>query len=365
MMTFLLSGCWDFQRMRDRMFISGIAIDKKEDGYIVGVESLNLHSGGGTSQQQSNQNESKITIERVNYPSIEIPLHSLQTKVKGEPFYSDLQVLIIGKKQAEDGISSIISHFLRDPDMRRTTPVVFTENPIDLIKVKQKDQRFVSTYIKELIKLTEGSGRTITSDIGKVSRAIHENTIEFIPNIKVGKNIHGIKTSGTSILKEGKIVGNLSEQETIIVAYLKENVEAGSLHMDCPQSGKGSVSMDMIHAASSLQPKVKNGTLIIGGNLKAKGYLAEYTCGDGRIQGKTTLNKLENEFTEILSKDVNEKLAAIYKRTGEDILNLKSIFEKDHPQTWEKIKPRYTDMVKSPIIDIKVSVDLILKGTES
>ncbi len=364
-MVFLLSGCWDFQRMRDRMFISGIAIDKEDDGYIVGLESLNLRSKSGTSQQQGNGNEAKITIEKVNYPSIEIPLHSVQTKVNGDPFYPNIQVLIIGKKQAEDGISGIISHFLRDPDMRRTTPVVLAENPIELLKVKQEDQRFVSEYIKELIKLTEETGRTITTDIGSVSRAIHENNIEFIPNIKIGGNKHEMEVNGASILKKGKIVGNLSEYDTIIVAYLKENVESGSLRMDCPQSGKGSVSMDMIHITSSLQPKVKNGVLIIGGSLKVKGYLSEYTCGDGSIQGNTTLNKLENEFTEILSKDVNEKLATIYKRTGEDVLNLKSIFEKDHPKTWEKIKPGFTDMVKSPIIDIKVSVDLILKGTES
>ncbi|WP_035193911.1 Ger(x)C family spore germination protein [Schinkia azotoformans] len=365
MMTFLLSGCWDFQRMRDRMFISGIAVDKEDDGYIVGVESLNLHSGGGAGQQQGNENESKVTIEKVNYPSIEIPLHSLQTKVNGDPFYSNIQVLIIGKRQAEDGIAGIISHFLRDPDMRRTTPVVFSENPIDLMKVKQKDQRFVSEYIKELIKLTEETGRTITTDIGSISRAIHENNIEFIPNIKIQKNKHEMEVNGTSLLKKGKIVGSLNEHETTIVAYLKENTESGSLHMDCPQSGNGSVSMDMIHTSSSLKPRVENGDLIIGGHLKAKGYLAEYTCGDGSIQGKTTLNKLENEFTEILKKDVYEKLATIYKRTGEDVLNLQSIFEKDHPKTWEKIKPEFANMVKSPIIDINVSVDLILKGTES
>lgn len=364
-MILLLSGCWDFQRMRDRMFISGIAVDKEDDGYIVGLESLNLHSGGGSNQQQGNGNEAKITIEKVNYPSIEIPLHSVQIKVNGEPFYSNIQVLIIGKKQAEDGIAGIISHFLRDPDMRRTTPVVFTENPIDLIKVKQKDQRFVSEYIKELITLTEETGRTITTDIGSVSRAIHENNIEFVPNIKIGNNNEEIEVNGTSILKEGKLAGSLSEQDTIIVAYLKENVESGSLHMNCPPSGKGSVSMDITHITPNLQPKVKNGVLIIGGSLKVKGYLAEYTCGDGSIQGQTTLNTLENKFTETLSKDVNKKVAAIYKRTGEDVLNLKSIFEKDHPQTWGKIKSEFPDMVKSPIIDIKVSVDLKLKGTES
>lgn len=364
MITLLLSGCWDFQRMRDRMLISGIAIEKEDEGYIVGIESLNLLSGGPTSQQQGGGQEAKVTIEKVNYPSIEVPLHSVQTKVIGEPFYSNIQILIIGKKQAEEGISGIISHFLRDPDMRRTTPVVFAENPIDILKVKQKDERFVANYIKQIITLTEGTGRTITTDIGDVSRAIHENNIDLIPNIKLGKNKQDIEVSGVSILKKGKVVGHLSEKESIIVAFMKEIVESGSLRMDCPEAGTGSVSMDIVHTSSSLKPKVSEGNLIIGGNLKAKGYLAEYTCGDGSLKG-TTLNSLEKDFTELLQKNVQTQLSAIYERTGEDVLNVKSILKKNNPDEWETVKSEYEGMVKSPIIDVKVSVDLILKGTET
>ncbi|WP_458414844.1 Ger(x)C family spore germination protein [Schinkia sp. CFF1] len=364
LITFLLSGCWDFQRIRNRMFISGIAIEKEDKGYIVGIESLNLQSGGPIGQQQGGGQQAKVTIKKVNYPSIEMPLHSVQTKVIGEPFYSNIQILIIGKKQAEEGIAGIISHFLRDPDMRRTTPVVLAENPIDILKVRQKDERFISHYIKKIITLTEGTGRTIATDIGGVSRAIHENNINLIPYIKLGKNKQDIEVSGVSVLKKGKVVGHLSEKESIVVAFIQEIVESGSLRMDCPDTGSGSVSMDIIHTSTSLKPKVSNGNLIIGGNVKAKGYLAEYTCGDGNLKG-TTLHRLEKDFTKLLQNNVQTQLSAIYEKTGEDVLNVKSILKKNNPDEWEKIKSEYDSLVKSAIIDVKVSVELILKGTET
>lgn len=39
-MTAMLTGCWDFERLRDRMIITGLAIAEHEEGYRIGIEYL-------------------------------------------------------------------------------------------------------------------------------------------------------------------------------------------------------------------------------------------------------------------------------------------------------------------------------------
>ena len=359
-----INGCWDFERLSDRTVIMGIAVDNQDEGYKVAVEIVQFANGGG--QDKTKAGKSKVLITTYPKKSLEIPLHDFQTRISGSPFYPNLHILAIGKEQAKMGIAEIISHFIRDPDMRRSTQVVIADDEaIELLGIKSQQESLTSSYLEKLAIKTEKTGKTITSDIGDISRAIHEKSVTLIPLITPSAGKDEAKVVGTAVIEKGKMVDQLSEEETKAVAYVKKPVvESGSLRMDCPQTGKGSVSMDIIKTKASLEPKVKGNRLMIQGKSRVIGYLSEYNCSDGKVQGRTSLERLEEKFTQKLNEEVNAHLTTILHRTGADVLDLHDKLEKK-PKEWKKIEKRFSELLRNAEVDINVSVELKSRGTGS
>lgn len=360
-----MNGCWDFERLRDRTVILGITIDKMDKGYKMALEIVQFTNGGGQDRIQTGK--SKVLISTYPKKSIEIPLHGIQTRISGSPFYPNFRILAIGKEQAKLGIADIISHFIRDPDMRRSTQVVIVdEEAAELLEIKSQQESFTSFYLEKLARKTEKTGKTITSDIGDISRAIHEESVSLIPLLKVAPNKDEAKVVGTAIVdKQGKWVDQLNEEETKTVAYLKKPVvKDGSLRMDCPETGKGSVSMDIIQTGTSLNPILKGDRLLIQGKTRAKGYLSEHTCSDDKVEGRTSLEKLEEKFTQKLNEEVNAYLTTILHRTGADVLGLRNKLKRK-PKEWKKIEERFSQLLRKAEVDIDVSIELKSKGSAS
>ena len=359
----ILNGCWDFAKLRDRTVILGIGIDKHQAGNKMSVEIVQFAAGPEASQVGKN----KVLTTTSPHESIEMQLHGYQTRTSGSPYYANLQLLVIGKEQAKAGISGIISHFIRDPNMRRSTSVVISDgSAIELLENKSQQERFISFYLDKLAKNTEVTGKTMSSDVGSISRAIHENTVSLIPLIKPYKSKSEVKVIGTAVVdKNGKMVDQLNTEESKVVAYLKKPiVKVGSILIKCPKTGERAASMDLIKTKASLEPKVIGNKILVKGKLKLTGDLAEYTCGKNKVDGQTSLAELEKGFSQEVSEQVNTKLTSILHRTGADVIDVHEKLQRN-PKEWKKIEKKIKELLKNAEVDIDVVVELINKGSEA
>ena len=93
-----LSGCWDFSRLRDHTVILGIAVDNHTKGYKMAVEIAQFGAG----LQQNRMGKSKRLISTSSKKSIELQLHDYQLRTSGFPYYTNLNLLVIGEGQAKD-----------------------------------------------------------------------------------------------------------------------------------------------------------------------------------------------------------------------------------------------------------------------
>lgn len=364
-LVIFISGCWDFEMISDQAVILGIAVDDHDEGYRLALEIVQF--ANEKSESEGGAGKSEVFISTYPKKSIEIPLHGIQSRLSGHPFYPNIHIFVIGKEQAQIGISDIISHFLRDPDMRRATQVVIAdEKATELLQIKTTQEAFTAYYLEKLVEGTEHTGRTITSDIGDISRAVHEKTASFIPLISISPAKTEAKVIGTALLEEGKWVDQLSEEETKAVVFTSNPVVGdGSFRIDCPETGTGSIAIDIIKVKPSLESKVSGERLIIQGKSRVIGYLSEYTCSDGKVLGRTTLETLEKEMTQKLNDEVNAHLTSILHRTGVDVLDIRSELERKNPKQWEKIERKFKDMLRNAKVDISVTIELKNKGSEA
>ena len=359
--VFLLTGCWGFEMLENRIIITGIGVDKLKEGYQVGTETIEFQGGPSGQAAQVIPQFIETTIP---YRSIEIPLHQLQDRLSGSPFYPNIRILVIGKEQAEAGIADIISHFIRDPDMRRVTQVIISdERASDVMKIKTKRERTTSLYLESMVKGLEASGRSIPVDIGDISRATHEEKAVLVPVVAASPTHNEAKVIRSAVLEKGKIIDYLNQEETFTIALFKGKMKSGSLQRPCPKTGKGSIAADITAVRSSVDPKIVDGKLVIEGKLKMTGSLSEYTCGDERVRGRTSLKKIGSYLTKEAQKEVNEKVNSIIHR-GVDVLDLKTKLEKN-PAEWKNIKAEFPKLLKQAEVNLDVKVELLLKGTES
>jgi len=359
--VFLLTGCWDFEMLENRIIITGIGVDKLKEGYQVGTETIEFQ--GGPSGQAA-QVKPEFIETTIPYQSIEISLHQLQDRLSGSPFYPNIRILVIGKEQAEAGIADIISHFIRDPDMRRVTHVIISDGKAsDVMRIKTQRERTTSLYLESMVTRLKASGRAIPMDIGDISRGIHEEKAVLVPVVAASPTHNEAKVIGSAVLEKGKMVGYLNQEETFTIALFKGEMKSGSLQRPCPKTGKGSIAADITAVRSSVDPRIVDGKLVIEGKLKVTGSLAEYTCGDERVNKRTSLKKIESYLTKETQKEVNEKVNSMIHR-GVDLLDLKTKLKRN-PAQWKRMKKDFPELLKKSEIKLDVEVDLLLKGTES
>lgn len=359
-----MSGCWDYSRLRDHTVILGIAVDNHDKGNKMAVEIAQF----GVGQEQYRMGKSEMLYSISSNKSIELQLHDYQVRTSGFPYYTNLNLLVIGKEQAKIGIADIISHFIRDPNMRRSTQAVIAEDAaVELLGINSHQENFSSFYLSKLVEKTETAGKTLTTDIGDISRAIHGKSVALIPLIKSSKGKDEAQVVGTALLdKKGKMVSRLNIEESQTVAYLKKKsvVSAGSFRMNCPKTSKGSVSIDITKTKASLDPKIKGAQLMIKGKLKVIGDLAEYTCSDERVKGESSLKNLGVVFSKKIDEQVTTNLTTILQRTGADVLDFHKKLQRK-PKEWQKIEKNFNELLKNAEVDIDVDVTLRNKGSET
>lgn len=368
---FFTTGCWNFERLSERGLVTGIALDKADRGYRIGLESIQFgKSQSGAGQGSTQAGKPYVLVSKTDKESLESALHGTQYRFVGLAFFPDYRILIIGKELAKHGMKPIFDHQIRDPDMRRNTQMIIAEeSAIDLLKIQPRETHFAGEYLEGLVKRNEKSGHVLTADIGHVFRAMVENATAVIPLVRMAKDKKGAKVETLAVIKDFKLVDVLSHRESEYVSllqnvYKKNTTLMYSLVFPCKNEKNSDVAADIIKSKAKLEPKVEDGHLTISGKLKLTGYLSETSCGNGRIEGNSSLEEIEEYMEKEMQKKIKKHLEEALHRSGADLLDLQRIFRRNS-ETWDQVKDHMDELMKTANVDVNVEIELILKGTET
>ncbi len=298
---FLLSictGCWNFERLSERGLVTGMAFDKGNPGYKVGLESIEF--GKGKSGEGNTQaGKPYVLVSKTDKESLEGALHGTQYRLVGLAFFPDYRIFIVGKELAQHGIKPIFDHQIRDPDMRRNTQIIIADgSAIDLLKITPKESHFTGEYLEGLVKRNEKAGHVIASDIGKTFRAMVEHGTGLIPIVKMAKDKKGAKVETFAVIKNFKMVDILNHAESEYVTLLRDVYKRThslmfSLGIPCKQKKDMSIDADIVKSKVKLEPRIEDNHLTISGKLTLKGYISEFACSNGKMDGNATLENTE------------------------------------------------------------------------
>ncbi|QGU94321.1 hypothetical protein GOM49_03635 [Clostridium bovifaecis] len=218
MISSLLTGCWDYKDVNRRNIRLSVGVDKVDDKIEFIGENTNLLG-------EQEKGGEKIQIPTPSYyiasgNSLEEIKEKLDASTPLEDFSGAMRVVVFGKGYAEDGIESYINRINYLTYLRKSLLIVVSkEAPRELFQRQVVNDIAIGYAIENTIRQLSENGRCVYITAQEVQANIQNKDIGYIlPYVGIEDDI--IKHIGFVIMKDGKMVGIVSNEESNGFLYL-------------------------------------------------------------------------------------------------------------------------------------------------
>ena len=363
-LTLFLTGCYDQKELNNIAILSATEINKVNNEYIVSAEIVNPQS-----PEKQTHIEAPFIIYEGHGKTIQEAYRMIKLSSSRYLYPDHLQVIIINEKIAKEDINQILDFYLRDPSIRTEFNVLIGKDD-SILNITTPIDGISSTSIVETLKTSNrylGVSNLITLNELTIM-SLNPNTEIILPSIEITKQTKNedklentedtkvdsmYKLSGLAIFKNNKLLGYLSNDESISYNIIKNNVKNSILTYECLP--KKYLSIEMINSKSTIKTKNKE----ININIDIDATLNESACNI-KLNDNKELNELENKIESYLNKKISNNINNIRNKYNSDVFGfLDEIYKHDY-KTYTQIKDNwYTQTYKNIPINIKSNINIV------
>lgn len=372
---FCACGCWNYKELNEYSIVTGIAIDKNEQGYKVSTLISNVPKSNSGSE--SNSTSSEIVVYEGNGDSITEAFKDIGLISPKELYLNSFSILVISEEVAKTGINGILDFFLKYSSSRNNFDIVITKDceAKDTLKILTSITNSPSQSISDNLKTTtelQGAIKTVSFD-DLTSILIREgidptiSSISIIGDAKEGstkENLESsepkayIKLGNMGIFKGDKLVDFADHDESIGINIINNNVK--EIYFDI-EYGDGFVIIDTTSFKTSLKTKKENNKPTVNINMKGEARIIEAE-GNINLQDNKVIQELQKKANEKLKSFINKSISLSIENNS-DILGIGMNFYQNHPNYYKKVKNNFDNMLED--IEFNIDSKLILKNKVS
>ena len=361
----LLSGCWDRRELENLAIVSGLGIDYPEqgEGYQLSfqivkpseVRAPGSSSGESGSGSSGSSGSKTVWLLRSKGTTVFDAIRNAHFQSNRRIFLSHNQVVIIGKKVAEEGILPVVDVLIRDPEPRLQQWLLIAKQQAgEILKLQAGVEKISATAIAELMEnyyLTSKIKATNLHDFadGLVKKST-SNTLPII-GIKEENGKKDFILEETGILKEDRLVGYLNEKETRGLLWALGKVTSGIIVVELPDN-KGKVSLEIINAKSKIIPELEDGEIRIKVEITEEANLGGETSNEN-LSSPEALSRLEKLQAKVIEEEIKAALnkAKTYRL---DIFGFGETIHRKYHKLWSKIEENWGEIFSQMEVEIKV-----------
>ncbi|MDH6425782.1 Ger(x)C family spore germination protein [Paenibacillus sp. FSL R7-0048] len=370
--TLVLSGCWERNELNEIAFVLGIGIDKAEKGYTVSMQvvipsaiSSQTNGGGGGSGVP-------VVVYKFTVPTFYDALRKLNLDSSRSSYLGHIRVLVIGEELARTGVGEILDVFKRSREPRMDFYVMVARDttasnvlnvltPMDKLPANKlfssldnsyKDSaKTVAVTLDDFIEnlLSEGENPVLTGVkiIGDPKDGEDKSNVErTMPKARL--EYHTV-----AVFKKDKLIGWLTEGETIGYNYINDKVTAHSGPI-AGEDGKPIV-IEAIQATTKRKVKIINGEPHIYLSVKTLCNIEEVQSVEN-LESESTIKRLEKETEERIIERMQKTVEHVNDRFNVDIMGFGQSIYHASPKAWAKLQQQKgDDYLKSLPIHYKAS----------
>lgn len=370
----LLSGCWNYNELNNLAIITGVAIDKDENGYIMTY----MISNSSQADSKSNSNQASTVLYEGKGKTLTSASENINQKLPKTPYIGHTEVIVISEEIAQTNMINVMDFFLRNPESRKEIYVLVSKDvpAKDTLSILTPLESFPSQNIKSNIEAAENEiASTYTIKYSEfLVRLIEQGieptlgVIEVEGNIKEGQSQESndkskqdavIKLESTAIFKNDELVYITNKKESSAINTLNKCFNNIYIETKC-EDEKIVTNITSIEVKSDV--KTENNKINIVINVEGTGSLIEVNCKK---------NLEDTKVIEEIKKDVDEELKNflyqginVAKKYKTDIFGFGNMLYKKNPKYWHNIKDNWNEKILPNInIKVKTNIDLANKGS--
>ncbi|WP_227935509.1 Ger(x)C family spore germination protein [Alkalihalobacillus deserti] len=355
-----LTGCWDQSELMERGFVLGTAIDQQEDQLELTVQFYRpspMEGGGGASEEPANFHIFSQTFSE--------GARNLVNHVGRRANWSHMQVIVIGEETARTrNLSEILDFFYREQEPRVTTHILIGQGKgSNYLDIKPIFEDSSGRQLREIQRFSqEVTGHTQETTMHDLSVQMKsELGTAIIPYITKSGNekIETAPIIGVAIIKDDKMIKDLSGTETQSLLVLREEYNRANWKLPCKNGNKENIfdNIEVFLFGSKLSPKIEGNKVTVDVSLQFEVTIREMLCN---LELETTedVEGFAGYIEEQIEKNLMNTLE-ILQESKVDAINLGNRVYHDNPKQWKEVKDQWDELFAESQFVFDISVEIV------
>ena len=367
----MMSGCWNYNELNNYSIATGMAIDYKDDKYIVSF----LISNGKREISSSNKSTYHSTLYSGEGITIYEAIKNIELISTKQLYIGHLTSIVISEEVARRGLYDSLEYLLEDFSSKKNFYVVLAKGSSakDILSITNPLTDFSSESISDNIEASNKlQGNIIAKTYNDVIYDLVNDGIDtaissyvIVGDTKKGvtdKNLNSvelrayIKLDDLGIFKGDKLVAWADKEKSMGINIINNNVDDIYINIDC-DSGY------IVVTANNLKTEKEISKGSIKSNTIGSATIKEITCNIN-LEDENNIKKLKIKVDNKI-KDIIKDGYMFARDNGSDIFGLGLTLYRNHPLYYKNIDwyDNYLKIEPEINVDINIENNGTLKNT--
>ena len=369
----MLSGCANYRELNELDIVTAIGIDYIDNEFSISVQVANPKK----QQNTSTGNQPDFVIYEATGKNLQEAFRNIVNTSPNRIYGSHMQVLIISEEIATNHLDKILDFFSRDSEVRGEFAILIARNneAKDSISIISPLINLSSTNILTMVETNTkslGISQKITLNdlldyylnpyeemtLPSITIIGDESDGEKEPNVEESDSDTKVKLSTIGIFKESKLLGFLSEEESLGLNFILNNINSTIISHACDEDGY--IVFEFVSSETKMSADVTQGKIKI--ELGGHAVLSEITCSNIDINDVNEVNQLSENLNKEIEALITRTITDIIDKYNTDVFGFQDLFYKTDPNYFKKNYQNWSDALNKIEFDIKADYKLYEKG---
>lgn len=367
----MMSGCWNYNELNNYSIATGMAIDYKDDKYIVSF----LISNGKRELSSSNKSTYHSTLYSGEGITIYEAIKNIELISTKKLYIGHLTSIVISEEVARRGLYDSLEYLLEDFSSKKNFYVVLAKgsNAKDILSITNPLTDFSSESISDNIEASNKlQGNIIAKTYNDVIYDLVNDGIDtaissyvIVGDTKKGvtdENLNSVEPSAyiklddLGIFKGDKLVAWADKEKSMGINIINNNADDVYINIDC-DSGY------IVVTANNLKTEKEISKDSIKINTIGSATIKEITCNIN-LEDENNIKKLKIKVNNKI-KDIIKDGYMFARDNGSDIFGLGLTLYRNHPLYYKNIDwyDNYLKIEPEINVDINIENNGTLKNT--
>ncbi|MEC3883200.1 Ger(x)C family spore germination protein [Halobacillus sp. HZG1] len=371
----LLSGCWNSKELDDLGIVVAVGLDKTEDDQFLLITQVINPSEIATDAPTTRP---PVSIYESTGDSVFEAFRNMTQKSPRKMYLSQLRLLVIGNKLAEEGILPSLDIFYRDHEFRTAFFVTIAKDTgvKELLKVLTPYEKIPANklmHTMEAVESSQGSSKGIVID-ELISQILSKGQSPVLPGLLIkgdadtGTSIENIekidaptqlRVDNLAVMEKDRLIGWLTPEESKGLNYITGDMKSTTVSYPC--NDKGLVSVEVLRTDSGLKANFKGGEPSVLIELELEGNVTELDCPIDLTKAES-IEDINKEVEKKVKQNMEASIRAAQENFGSDIFGFGNLMHRKNPEYWKTVENTWNSEFKELKVDIQIKAQIRRKG---